>query len=139
MDIVNPSSLQQEWTTLQYQYDSYEKFSLLIKVFSVILCSFLVFHVQLDFIVPSLCIVFWMLDGIWKTFQGRISQRLLAVEKALLNPMQDTGMQYNSQWEFNRPSSMKLIVSYATNALTPTVLVPHLLIILIALMGTYIS
>ncbi|MFA3791065.1 hypothetical protein AB6T38_08095 [Aliiglaciecola sp. SL4] len=139
MDNHTPSALQQEWTTLQYQYDSYEKFSLLIKLASGILCSLLLFHVQLDFIVPLLCIVFWMLDGIWKTFQGRISDRLLIIEKALLNPMQDNGMQYNSQWEFSRPSSMRLVASYLKNALTPTVVAPHILIIVIAVIGAYIS
>ncbi|GAB2692142.1 hypothetical protein Q4574_18205 [Aliiglaciecola sp. 3_MG-2023] len=139
MNTMTPNALHQEWTTLQYQYDSYEKFSLLIKVFSGVICSFLVLHVQLDFIIPLLCGVFWMLDGIWKTFQGRISDRLLIVEKGLLNPIQDDGMQYNSLWEVNRPSSTKLAASYLTNALTPTVLAPHLMLIFIASMGAYLS
>ncbi|GAC16501.1 hypothetical protein [Aliiglaciecola lipolytica] len=139
MDTINQTALQQEWTTLQFQYDSYEKFSLILKLFSVVLCSLLVFHLQLDFVLPILCLIIWMLDGIWKTFQSRIGERLLVVEKSLRDSIQENALQYNTQWELNRPNSVKLIANYLKNALSPTVFVPHLAIISLALIGTCIS
>jgi len=57
-------ALQQEWVTLQNQYDSYEKFSMVIKLVRATLCSLVLFHDKLDFVIVVLCAVFWMLVAI---------------------------------------------------------------------------
>lgn len=117
-------ALQQEWVTLQNQYDSYEKFSLVIKLVSATLCSLVLFHDKLDFVIVGLCAVMWMLDAIWKTFQSRISERLLLLEAAIKRH-DGVPMQFHSEWLENRPSLVGLVLAYIKGALTPTVLLPH--------------
>lgn len=132
------SAFEREWICLQNQYDSYEKFSLIIKLASVFVCSALLFHQALDFIVALLCMVLWLLDSVWKTFQSRIGARLLEVEHAITNDAQKGAFQYNSQWFQNRPSATKLLGEYLANGMSPTVLGPHALIIAIAILTAVI-
>ena len=78
------SSLHQEWLCLQNQYDSYEKFSLIIKLVSVVLTSLMLFVAHIGvWAIPLVCIL-WLQDGIWKTFQNRIGERLFVLEKAIV-------------------------------------------------------
>lgn len=132
------SAFELEWICLQNQYDSYEKCSLIIKLVSVIVCTALLFHEALDFIVVLLCSVLWLIDSVWKTFQSRISARLLEIENAIVNDTANGAFQFNSQWSKNRPSSTKLLREYLANGLSPTVLGPHVLIIAISVLVTII-
>ncbi|MDC0602906.1 hypothetical protein OAP14_07755 [Aliiglaciecola sp.] len=124
-------ALQQEWITLQNQYDSYEKFSLVIKLGSAAICSLVIFHEKLDFVIVGLCLVMWMLDAIWKTFQSRTSDRLLLLEAAIKRH-DGVPMQLHSDWLENRPSVIGLVIGYIKGALTPTVMLPHAAIVGIA-------
>lgn len=124
-------SLEGEWITLQTSYDSYEKCSLGIKLFSVAISTTLVFHQKLDFVVFSLCAVLWMVDAIWKTFQARTEQRLLVVEKEISQQSENVAMQFHTQWQQNRPTTAGLIIEYAKHGLSPTVGVPHLSILVV--------
>lgn len=118
-----------EWSLQQHQYDSYEKFSLLIKLLSISLCSILVFHNQLDYVIVALCSLLWLLDAIWKTFQGRIESRLLTLEKAIKANQTNVAMQYHSEWQMHRGSALSLIKEYILRGASPTVSVPHLVIV----------
>ncbi len=132
---MNPSprtTLEQEWCVLQNQTDSYEKHSLLIKLVSVVLCSLLLFHQQLDFLIVLLCGLCALLDGIWKTFQSRIDERLLEIELAIINQQFDQGMQYHTRWQAKRGGVVALLMGYIKSLLTPTVALPHGLTIGIA-------
>lgn len=132
-----PNALQQEWTSLQNQYDSYEKFSLVIKLLSAAICCLVIFHEKLDFVIVGLCLVMWMLDAIWKTFQSRISDRLLAIESAIKN-QDGLAMQFHTQWLASRPSAVGLVIAYSKSALTPTVMLPHGAIVAIALVVAFL-
>lgn len=128
------STLQQEWLTLQTQFDSYEKHSLLIKLFNIVLSSMLLLIINAGCWAVFICAVVWLQDGIWKTFQARIGQRLEQVETALKNQLEGTattelGMQFNSQWSQSRPSAVGLVVEYIKQSLKPTVAYPHVILI----------
>lgn len=126
----------QEWITLQHQYDSYEKYSLLVKLANVVLISTLLFTPTNSLLVPILSALLWLQDGIWKTFQNRIYERLLIVEKALLEENPGKGMQFNSAWQDTRPGTLQLVVEYLSQALRPTVAYPHALLLIIALLAS---
>ena len=132
----NKELLSQEWQILQTQFDSYEKFSLLIKLFNI---SFTALSITLA--IPTLVSlmiigIVWLQDGIWKTFQQRIEQRLLVVEAALapntkLNAANNdiAPCQFNQHFLKNRASAGKLIAEYFKNACRPTVAYPHILLL----------
>lgn len=75
--------LQAEWQVLQSQFDSYEKFSLIIKL--VAICTFAAFAITQDspVLFALTFAMLWLQDAIWKTFQTRIEDRILAIEAAL--------------------------------------------------------
>lgn len=140
------STLQSEWVTLQTQFDSYEKCSLAIKLFSILICCILVF--ALDSGLWSLLVVtiLWLQDGIWKTFQHRIGLRLEVVEQAiqdnqLATQVQTTliGMQFNLAWSQTRPNTVGLICEYIKQSLKPTVAYPHVALIALVLVKFYVS
>lgn len=69
------NSLQHEWLALQEQYDSYEKFSLVIKLVTVILACVILFAWHQPLWAACIVAILWGQDSIWKTFQNRIAQR----------------------------------------------------------------
>lgn len=122
----------QEWVTLQNQQDSYEKYSLLIKLFHIlIICSFMLSTIQTP-LLPILSAILWLQDGIWKTFQNRFSQRLVVLETGISENDESVGMQFNRQWLLNRPSGLSIIKEYALQSLRPTIAFPHLVLLAIS-------
>ena len=141
MSDVKLSTLQQEWITLQTQFDSYEKHSLLIKLFNIALSGILLFALNAGCWVLIVCAVLWLQDGIWKTFQARMGQRLEVVEAAIKNQLEENtttelGMQFNSKWSQSRPSAVGLVLEYIKQSLKPTVAYPH--VILMAALFAYL-
>lgn len=127
---MDVSSLENEWSLLQNQFDGYEKYSLLIKLFSTSILSIAYFTHQLHLFVFFLLIVLWLQDGIWKTFQSRIETRLLQLEEYLsgeTEPAELSGKayQYNRSYMKCRPSTLKLIQEYFQQSIRPTVAYPH--------------
>lgn len=124
------NKLSQEWVTLQHSIDQSEIWSLRIKLLTLII--FFTAIVLSAPITPTviLGLVLWLQDAIWKTFQSRTEQRILAVEKCIANASKDsTGMQFHSDWNNNRPSTVALIQSYIMHALKPTVAFPYIILI----------
>jgi hypothetical protein len=120
-----------EWRTLQNNHEQHEKNALLIKLASLTLCC-----AGLAFGLPLLWIGFtvllcWGLEGIFKTYQARLSERLLRVE-AMLGGLQPSAapMQLHAEWAASRPGSAALIAGYALSAGRPTVAFPYLPILL---------
>ncbi|MEP2652418.1 MAG: hypothetical protein ABJH06_10540 [Paraglaciecola sp.] len=138
----NLLALQQEWTTLQTQFDSYEKHSLFIKLFNVAISCALLFIVNIGLWTLFICALIWIQDGIWKTFQERIAQRLESVERSIKycsstqNPKSNLdslhiAMQFNSAWEESRKGAIGLVFEYLKTSIKPTVAYPHVLLLLI--------
>jgi hypothetical protein len=132
------SPLAAEWSILQTQYDSYEKFSLLIKLFAVAVLAAAVLADHSSPMPLALLLVLWLQDAIWKTYQGRIETRLLELEAHLANceapsARDHQAFQYNRQFADNRPGMAGLLKEYLRQALRPTVAYPHLVLACLAI------
>ncbi len=121
------SHLSQEWQTLQTNHEQHERNALLIKLVCVALCvAGLAAHVSSGWLVLVVALL-WLQEGIIKTYQSRLSDRLLKVEAMLLAPTAPTlaAMQLHSEWMASRPGAFSLIASYAISACRPTVAFPY--------------
>lgn len=138
---MTTSHLASEWSLLQKQFDSYEKYSLLIKLSSIGVLATAYFTNHLSVFVLLLLLILWLQDAIWKTFQARIDARLLQLEDYLSNEhslenRDGLAFQFNSLYAQNRPGSVGLLKEYLSQSLRPTVAFPHIL--LIAILGFYL-
>lgn len=135
------SKLASEWSLLQNQYDSYEKYSLLIKLSSIGVLSTSHFTNHLSLFVLFLLLILWLQDAIWKTFQARIDIRLLQLEDYLSNEQalenrDGFAFQFNSLYAQNRPGNVGLLKEYLGQSFRPTVAFPH--IVLVTLLSFYL-
>lgn len=133
---MQTSDLASEWSLLQNQFDSYEKYSLIIKLFSVFILSVAYFTHHLNFFIFSLLLVLWFQEAIWKTFQSRIETRLLQLEEYLsgdqsLDRTDGKAYQFNSQYVETRPGVAGLMSEYFRQAIRPTVAYPYIVLLLL--------
>jgi len=131
------AALQQEWITLQNNHERYESGSLAIKLVAVVLvCTGIAFELEAWF-VGLFVLVLWLQEGIFKTWQFRLGQRLLQLEGLIAQdpPPGGTAFQLHSGWMARRAGSRGLLAEYAASAARPTVAFPYavLLIILVLL------
>ena len=139
--------LGQEWTTLQNNHEQYEKGGLHIKLISVLLTAAgLVFGLD-TLLMGALVALLWVQEGIFRTFQARLGERILRVE--FLMRQSTTGLsalasqpvaqgdvfQLHSEWLAARRQGMGLINEYARSAFRPTVAFPYVLILLGFMIG----
>lgn len=135
-DIRN--AYQQEWITLQNQYDSYEKVAVAIKLFGTALVVAVLLLAATKLLAVAIILLFWVQEAIWKTFQGRIETRLLETELMLAQDAElmlpdAAPMQFNRHWLSSRPGGAGLLVEYVKSALRPTVAMHYVLMFLITL------
>ncbi len=122
----------QEWISLQAQYEHYERTSLLIKLISVVLFGLGLMFPMNVLLVAAFVLIFWLQEGIVRTFQARLGERILHVEGCLRDPeMIGFAFQLHTEWQKNRPSSFGLILEYAKNAARPTVAFPYVALLLL--------
>jgi hypothetical protein len=132
--------LGQEWQTLQDNHEQHERNALCIKLACLALCL-----VGLALRAPPVWIgitvlLCWGQEGIYKTYQSRLAERLLRIEALLGQPEpEQPAMQLHSEWTASRPGSIGLIVSYALSACRPTVAFPYLPIVLMLLVGRWLT
>ncbi len=130
------NDFQQEWVILHGDIERYERLSLGIKLFGVLLVSlFAIGGFAGGLFVATLIFILWLQDGIWKTFQKRLERRVVFLEQALDNKTETDGMAFQlySGWESSRQGTIGLIKEYVFNALKPTVAYPHVLLVLLVL------
>lgn len=131
MDISN--TLVNEWNTLQTQSDSYEKHSLYIKLLAIaITASTALLIAKTSLYIVIILAILWLQDAIWKTFQARISDRLIKVETALQETNSANNLppcQLNSEWLAKRSGFVGLIKEYLCQAVRPTIAFPYILLI----------
>ena len=128
---VDTNNINQEWLLLQTQFDSYEKHSLYIKLFSAAVLLTAEYSGVVTIGQILLLMVLWLQDGIWKTFQSRIESRLLLVERNISESNSKEAFQFNSEFIKLRPGNFSLIKEYLTQSIRPTVAYPHAALILI--------
>lgn len=140
------SEFETEWCLLQNQYDSYEKHSLYIKLFSIMVVIVALISNTASVFIALIMLVLWLQDAIWKTFQSRIEPRLLQIEQVVLQLVQcensesasaelyskvPAAFQFNSQYNQVRLTGLSLIKEYVSQSVRPTVAFPYMVLILI--------
>lgn len=131
MNAAAGDDLKNEWSILQNQSDSYEKYSLVIKLLNIGLLSAAYISSNLGIFVFCMLVLLWVQDAIWKTYQSRIELRLLQIEDYLLNNIDGKAYQLNSDYQKNRPDSIALVSEYLRQAIRPTVAFPHAVLVII--------
>lgn len=144
--MTTPEFLPHEWTTLQNNHERYELGGLLIKLVSVVLTAAgFAAHLNLK-LMAALVVLLWVQEGIYRTFQSRLGQRILRVEQLIklgslatgglasaqniaLQPQaaagQGAAFQLHSEWAAGRLGVAGLLAEYARSALKPTVAFPY--------------
>ncbi|UCV23225.1 hypothetical protein [Ferribacterium limneticum] len=130
--------LGKEWQTLQDNHERHEQNALLIKLACLALCiAGLATGLPLTWIAFTVLLC-WMQEGVFKTYQSRLADRLLGVEALLSQPgTTQPAMQLHTGWTASRPGSGALIVGYIVNACRPTVAFPYLPILLMLGLGRW--
>ncbi len=129
------AALSQEWTTLQNNHERYESGALWIKLVAVVL-FFTGAAIALEpWLLCLLQLVLWLQEGIYKTWQARLGERLLVLERLLatLPAAPGTAFQLHSSWSASRRGAPALVAEYLASACRPTVAFPHLVLVLLAL------
>lgn len=115
------NALQQEWLALQGQHERYEALALGVK-----LAGFATVVLVPDpRVTLPLLTLLWLQEGVLKTFQGRLGDRLLVIEPALKAGEGAAAMQLHSDWAARRPRGLRLLGQYLKSALRPTVALPY--------------
>lgn len=122
----------QEWMSLQTQYEHYERSSLLIKLTCVVLFALGLMFPMNVLLASAFIFIFWLQEGIFRTFQARLGDRLLQVEEYLRGSEKvGTAYQLHTEWKKNRPSVFGLIMEYAKQSVRPTVAFPYIVLLLL--------
>lgn len=123
------NALHHEWLALQAQHERYEALALGVKL-AAFAATVLVADNTLAF---ALLALLWLQEAVLKTFQSRLGERLLAVERGLKYGAEVAAMQLHSDWLASRPRGAGLAADYLKSALRPTVALPYpLLMALVA-------
>ncbi|MCP4989182.1 MAG: hypothetical protein GY928_24925 [Colwellia sp.] len=137
MTTVTNQLLLKQWQTLHNSHEDYEKYALIIKLVAIA-STFLIFTFSITTLVELLLIAaLWLQEGIWKTFQSRTADAIMAIEEKLaLNETEQSNdpeqlYLFYKQWTANRPNSKTLVTEYIKNSLKPTVIYPYLPLILL--------
>jgi len=130
---MNP--LQNEWAIIHGDIEKYERYSLAIKLFAVLVSLFSIAYLIGAIFSVSLILILWLQDGIWKTFQRRLETRIIFIEKTLMKKQanEDLAFQLYSQWSDNRPGISDLMKGYLFSAIKPTVAYPYALLTVLTL------
>lgn len=123
--------LSQEWTTLHNNYEQYEKGGLFIKLVGVVL-TFVGLVLDLNAVLlAAMVALLWMQEGIFRTFQARLGQRILRVEELIRQggAEQAHSFQLHSEWLASRKNGLALLGEYVGSACRPTVAFPHVVLL----------
>ena len=129
------AALGREWTTLQNNYERYEIGALMVKLTAVVL-FFTGVAIGLEpWLACLVVLVLWLQEGIFKTYQSRLGERLLQVEQLLVTRAgpQDQAFQLHSAWLAQRKAMAGLLAEYAASAGRPTVAFPYVVLLLLDL------
>ena len=135
MDIS--AALAQEWTTLQNNFERYEGGALIAKLTALVL-FFAGWAMALEpWLVCLVLLVVWLQEGIFKTWQSRLGERLLQVERLIATDAALQGhpvpFQLHSAWLAQRKGGVALLLEYGASACRPTVAFPYAALVLLEL------
>lgn len=125
------NDLQKEWAILHADFEKYERFSLFIKLFSVLISVLGFIYLANGLFASIFIFILWLQDAIWKTFQKRLEARIIYIEQQLQSAPDSGGkaFQFYSQWQNQRSGVVGLIKEYLSSAAKPTVAYPYVLLV----------
>ncbi len=132
---VSKRDFQNEWMVLHGDIEKYEKFSLVIKLVSMLASLFSIAFIADGWFAASVILVLWLQSGIWKTFQNRLEARIIFIEQQLKNERYENHMAFQlySEWEDKRQGVIGLVKEYALNSIKPTVAYPYAVLVFLVL------
>jgi hypothetical protein len=125
-------ALGREWTTLQHHHERYEFGALAIKLTALVLFFAATVLVVAPEFVSLLMAVLWLQEGIFKTFQARLGERLLAIERSLSGDEPTPAFALHSGFLATRKGAAGLVREYLASAARPTVAFPYALLLVLA-------
>lgn len=125
-----------EWSLLHGQYQTFENYSLVIKLVAVTLVAQAFIFAHVGWGVLAVVLIFWFTEAVWKTFQARTEADLRFTEQQIDKFRRDgvghdsaeSSFQVYSRWASNRPATTALIGQYISAAKQPTVALTYLLL-----------
>lgn len=135
------SDFEREWEIIHGDIEKYERYSLVIKLVSVLVGVLSMAYLVNAWFAVALILVLWLQDGIWTTFQKRLESRIVFIEQQLQNEPDESGMAFQlySQWEGRRQGVAALIKEYLLNAVKPTVAYPYAILVLLILVYSQVT
>lgn len=130
--MTDDNALGREWTTLQHHYERYEFGALVIKLTALVLFFAATVLVVAPAFVSLLMAVLWLQEGIFKTFQARLGERLLAIEQALSGAAPTPAFALHSGFLAARRGPAALLREYLSSAARPTVAFPYGVLLVVA-------
>ncbi|WP_394791067.1 hypothetical protein [Rhodoferax sp.] len=133
---LQPTALSHEWTTLQNNYEQYERSALLVKLAAVVLCV-CGFALAMPYeLTGGIALLLWVQESIYRTYQSRLGERLLRVEALVQRGAPATNAcQLHTEWLAGRKGSLGLLSEYLSHALRPTVAFPYAVLVLAELVA----
>ncbi len=125
-----------EWVTLQNNIERYENGGLALKLIAL---GLTVLGLGLNFpllLISAVVLLIWLQEGIYRTFQARLGQRIVQVEAVVRQlgltdvDTPPSAFQLHSEWLANRPGGLGLIREYLASAVRPTVAYPYAVVLL---------
>ena len=122
--------LGQEWMTLQNNHEHYERGALQLKLVTVVF-AFALLAVNLPALIVAVVVAaLWVQEGIYRTSQSRLGQRLMVLEGLIKTNESGLPYQLHTQWQAARPGVGGLLREYLGNAMRPTVAYPYVVLLL---------
>ena len=87
-------------------------------------------------IVGLFVLVLWLQEGIFKTWQSRLGERLVQLEGLIAQDQPPAGaaFQLHSGWMARRAGARALLAEYAASAARPTVAFPYVVLLLVLIL-----
>ena len=134
---MDTTGLQGEWHTLQNNCEKYERHALTIKLTAVALTVVAPAFAWTWLATGALLLVLWLQEGILRTSQARLADRLLRIERQLADGGGNAAPHLHIEWESGRRGAIGLLAEYAAHAARPTVAYPY--VVLIVLSGVVVG
>ncbi len=120
-----------EWSVLQPLYERYEFGALAIKLTAVVLFfGGIVIELHGAWLL-LLIAVLWLQEGIFKTCQARLGERLLAIEQDIAAGATAGAFALHTRWQVQRKGVFGLVREYLSTAMRPTVAFPYLVLLVL--------
>jgi len=134
MELNTSNAAAQEWLVLQKLHERYEFGALTIKLTAIVLFfAGVVVELHGTWLV-LLVVLLWLQEGIFKTYQGRLGSRLLALEQGMAAGETMRVFALHSDWLAQRKGLIGQVREYLGSTVRATVAFPYLVLLVLTWM-----